>query len=405
MYVRSANARHHIVLEECGKCESGDLIRRAPLRFIFKSVGLRPLGPWGLVLLCISCAAPRAPAAWVADTTTSRLRHEANAAEESGAFITAQKALQSLQKKADTVEALDIGLRICSLYKREADNAKSRQCYLNLANAESPPVQGLKATSEMKELRATARYRAATLWPQNKGRVAVQTQTALQQLLFDAPETDAGSRALKFLRVNARDISAAAEADFLLGTASTIERQANLAAYALAISALLDASRIRFETQHPERVEGLLALASRMHDACQKTPVCSVAGLSDDLWYWTGRLHEAQGEPEAARRAYNVIITSLSHSLIVGSYQDDRLDDALYRLALLMEHNIKDVPAAIKAYERLLRIVPSSIFADDAAYARARLIGTPKAYAEFMHDFPGSALRPQARAQADALAP
>lgn len=80
--------------------------------------------------------------------------------------------------------------------------------------------------------------------------------------------------------------------------------------------------------------------------------------LTDEAWYKQGNIYFKNGNFTKASEMYFKVFET---------YPDDILgDDALYKLALLTENNLKDKPRAQELYEMLLTKYPGSLYTVDA---------------------------------------
>ncbi len=76
--------------------------------------------------------------------------------------------------------------------------------------------------------------------------------------------------------------------------------------------------------------------------------------IIDDVYYRKGDIYASLEEYDLAIEAYKKVANTYSYDILA--------DNALYKLALLYDHVIKDKPKAMETYKRLLTDYPSSIF-------------------------------------------
>lgn len=92
------------------------------------------------------------------------------------------------------------------------------------------------------------------------------------------------------------------------------------------------------------------------------------SGLRDDARWHGARISRALGDPQGAARRLRGLLATREVAMGTGSYFSIWLDDAQLELGRVLRDDLKDLPGAIAAFERLPRDYPASILRDDALF-------------------------------------
>ncbi|MBL9012565.1 MAG: tetratricopeptide repeat protein [Myxococcales bacterium] len=96
------------------------------------------------------------------------------------------------------------------------------------------------------------------------------------------------------------------------------------------------------------------------------------SGLRDDARWNGARISRAIGDPEGAVKRLRGLLATREVAIGAGSYFSIWLDDAQLLLGVILRDDLKDFPAAIKAFEKLPKDYPASTLRDDALFELAR---------------------------------
>jgi tetratricopeptide (TPR) repeat protein len=77
------------------------------------------------------------------------------------------------------------------------------------------------------------------------------------------------------------------------------------------------------------------------------------------------------GDPEGAVRRLRGLVGTREVALGTGSYFSIWLDDAQLELGRVLRDDLRDLPGAIRAFEKLPKDYPASILKDDALFELA----------------------------------
>jgi tetratricopeptide (TPR) repeat protein len=95
------------------------------------------------------------------------------------------------------------------------------------------------------------------------------------------------------------------------------------------------------------------------------------SGLRDDARWNGARISRAMGDPEGAVRRLRGLVGTREVALGTGSYFSIWLDDAQLELGRVLRDDLRDLPGAIRAFEKLPKDYPASILKDDALFELA----------------------------------
>lgn len=95
------------------------------------------------------------------------------------------------------------------------------------------------------------------------------------------------------------------------------------------------------------------------------------SGLRDDARWHAARLSRALGDPRGAAARLRGLLATREVAFGTGSYFSIWLDDAQLELGKVLRDDLRDLPGAIAAFERLPKDYPASILKDDALYELA----------------------------------
>ncbi|MBA3462826.1 MAG: tetratricopeptide repeat protein [Deltaproteobacteria bacterium] len=95
------------------------------------------------------------------------------------------------------------------------------------------------------------------------------------------------------------------------------------------------------------------------------------SGLRDDSRWHGARISRAIGDPQGAVTRLRGLLRTREVAIGAGSYFSIWLDDAQLELGRVLRDDLRDLPAAIKAFERLPKDYPASILRDDALFELA----------------------------------
>lgn len=96
------------------------------------------------------------------------------------------------------------------------------------------------------------------------------------------------------------------------------------------------------------------------------------SGLRDDARWNGARISRAIGDPEGAVKRLRGLLATREVAIGAGSYFSIWLDDAQLLVGVVLRDDLKDYPAAIKAFEKLPKDYPASILRDDAMFELAK---------------------------------
>ena len=253
------------------------------------------------------------------------------------------------------------------------------------------------------ERRAFAGWRIARIYLEKQGKRA-EGRAALQALIDRWPDASASDRAAKYLAIRRSPEEAADRhldremADWLRAAA---ERHAG---HSVADNLLFWAAYA--QVYRLGDVGGARTTLSAMVERYYVSPL-----LDDGLWL-LGAIERRQGRLEAALAAYEAIlhIREDQNYLIMG-YRSRRLDDAAIGVALVQHHLRGDLPAAARAYQRLLDEFPTTVFRDDAWWGLAcvqqlqgQVDASRKSLRAFVAELPDSRYAKRAQAILDGKA-
>ncbi|NLA24349.1 MAG: tetratricopeptide repeat protein, partial [Bacteroidales bacterium] len=111
-----------------------------------------------------------------------------------------------------------------------------------------------------------------------------------------------------------------------------------------ALSMFARSDLLQFKHKHKEALQTLDSIIEQY----------SSHEIIDDVYYRKGDIYASLEEYDLAIEAYKKVANTYSYDILA--------DNALYKLALLYDHVIKDKPKAMETYKRLLTDYPSSIF-------------------------------------------
>jgi TolA-binding protein len=95
------------------------------------------------------------------------------------------------------------------------------------------------------------------------------------------------------------------------------------------------------------------------------------SGLRDDARWFGAQLSRELGDPEGAVDRLRGLLATREVAFGAGSYFSVWLDDAQLELGIVLRDDLRDLPGAIAAFERLPKDYPASILRDDALYELA----------------------------------
>jgi tetratricopeptide (TPR) repeat protein len=146
----------------------------------------------------------------------------------------------------------------------------------------------------------------------------------------------------------------------------------------------LEKTRVEFrETELSERVEyayaDLLERANRTSAArdqyllvAKRFPYPHGALWDDALWK-ASLLEEKLGNVPAAIQHLERMLKEMEPSSLQGSYQRPRYAAARFRIAELFRDRVRDLPRAVKEFQKVWDDHPTSILRDDALWQKARI--------------------------------
>ncbi len=111
------------------------------------------------------------------------------------------------------------------------------------------------------------------------------------------------------------------------------------------------------------------AAARALYDRIPKE--FSRSGLRDDARWNGARISRAIGDPQGCVTRLRGLLATREVAWGAGSYFSIWLDDAQLELGRVLRDDLKDLPGAIKAFEKLPRDYPASILRDDALFELA----------------------------------
>ncbi len=111
------------------------------------------------------------------------------------------------------------------------------------------------------------------------------------------------------------------------------------------------------------------AAARALYDRIPKE--FSGSGLRDDARWHGARISRAIGDPQGCVSRLKGLLNTREVAWGAGSYFSIWLDDAQLELGRVLRDDLKDLPGAIAAFEKLPRNYPASILRDDALFELA----------------------------------
>ena len=215
------------------------------------------------------------------------------------------------------------------------------------------------------ERAAFGAWRKARLVAQTSGRAA-EGNAALRRVIDTHPDASAADKAVKYLAVGrpgsphppperAQDQETV---DWMLAAAERLSQNTvgdNLLFYAawMQVNRLGDIGGARTT---------LRRLATRYY----------VSPLLDDGLWLLATLERRQGRVDAALEACEALLrVRVDQDYLIGGYRGRRLDDAALAVGLMQLHLRRDLPAAERAFRRILDEFPTTVFRDDAYWGLA----------------------------------
>ncbi|HUH03402.1 MAG TPA: tetratricopeptide repeat protein, partial [Kofleriaceae bacterium] len=95
------------------------------------------------------------------------------------------------------------------------------------------------------------------------------------------------------------------------------------------------------------------------------------SGLRDDSRWHAARLSKQLGDPEGAVQRLRALLATREVAVGAGSYFSIWLDDAQLELGKVLRDDMRDYPAAVRAFQTLPEHYPTSILRDDALWELA----------------------------------
>ncbi|MEM6532379.1 MAG: hypothetical protein AAF654_07135 [Myxococcota bacterium] len=311
---------------------------------------------FGLLLMLVACAAPGRGSPDVLDR-----HHSERVAEElarDGRHDLARDQLEvAAAETEDELRRGELLLERCDILRSERKIDPARRCYLALVQEVTP------------EQKAEARYRAAAMEVE-LGRIR-RARERLREMIIDQPNTDAAEKGARYLlELSAESGEREAEAtkilDALLPQAEFDENTRALCTYLMLVIGEGSSADL----------ERAWMLGSDTH-------------WRDELYLARGKALLAEGALDEAATVLEAFLHDRQTSWFVGSYDSPYLGRGAMLLGEICEE-LGDRDRAIEAYDWLLDELPKSKYRDDAAYARAVLIGTRDALEEFIATYPDS---------------
>ena len=202
---------------------------------------------------------------------------------------------------------------------------------------------------------ATAIERAGEL--QLRLGAVVPAWTSLWRVVTDFPDEAPASDALRVLLRDGRSRDPHALADQLAKVLTAVADSGSADNIVWSLADLTE-----HELANP-------AAARALYDRIPKDYPKS--GLRDDARWHGARISRTLGDPQGAVTRLRGLLATREVAWGAGSYFSIWLDDAQLELGRVLRDDLKDLPGAIAAFEKLPKNYPASILKDDALFELA----------------------------------
>ncbi len=293
-----------------------------------------------------ACSAPAVQSDLATAEAEQRAGHDQAALT---AYATAQTTCQKIRDRRlrrDT--CADAHIRRAELLEDLDRKAEAADAY------EATP-KALAAIDGDEVPAAKATYRAGRL------RLALGDEVRGYDLLWktitEYPDVAYANDALRTLLADGRKRNPRQLYDVLLGLLESVDDAeiADAMLYAMADLAEHELASPAVAVQHLDRI------AKDYPDG----------GLRDEAWWHGARMARALGDARGAVGRLRKLVATREVAFGIGSYFSVWLDDGQLELGRILRDDLKDLPAAIAAFEQLPRDYPASILRDDALYELA----------------------------------
>lgn len=284
--------------------------------------------------------------------------------EEDGRYAEAERAF-SERRHAD---AERLFIAVAEQERTPESQALSAYRRAQIREREGRADEALALYSEAERFEGTERaafaaWRKARLLAEAGG-LSGEALAALRGVVESHPRASAADKAVKYLAVR-RDPShprsraeEQALADWMLASAERFQDATvgdNLLFYAAYV-----------------QVHRLGDIGGARETLRRLTQRYFVSPLLDDALYLLAALERRQGRYDAAVTALESLLhLRVDQDYLIGGYRSRRLDDAAIALGLIALHLQRDLPAAERAFQRLIDEFPTSVFRDDAYWGLA----------------------------------